>query len=219
MTGDYFYSDGTYSPEIEAHKDIIGIVFWTGDPTAGDERLGKDFPGCTSGLVLAARGQVRCRWSATSAPGHIPDEDPGHTALNSISGYGYTNAMEASVRSGADHARIEALEKVLNHRAACPAPACTSGWYMPSAKEVSLFISGRYDGDIYEITSLTEACSYLNRRLSAVPGAQLIDTGSMYWSSCEYDSNQAYLVAASSGNVLSFLKNLPLPYVRCVLAF
>ncbi len=45
--GDYFYSDGTWSAEIDESKSIIGVVFWTGDPTAEDAKLRADHPECT----------------------------------------------------------------------------------------------------------------------------------------------------------------------------
>lgn len=50
--GDYFYSDGTWSAEIDESKSIIGVVFWTGDPTAEDAKLRADHPECTHGLVI-----------------------------------------------------------------------------------------------------------------------------------------------------------------------
>lgn len=65
--GDFFYSDGTYSTELNPSKTCIGIVFWTPadvnpDPNAltpasltDDKIMAADFPNCTHGLVVALK--------------------------------------------------------------------------------------------------------------------------------------------------------------------
>jgi hypothetical protein len=50
--GDYYYSDGTYSTTLDASKTVVGVVFYTGDPTADDKTLKKDYPDCIHGLVV-----------------------------------------------------------------------------------------------------------------------------------------------------------------------
>lgn len=51
--GDYFYSDGTWSTELDSNKDVIGVIFYAGDITADDTALAREHPGCSNGLVLA----------------------------------------------------------------------------------------------------------------------------------------------------------------------
>lgn len=51
--GDFYYDDGTWSSELDGSKEVIGIVFYAGDPTAEDPALKADFPECTNGLVVS----------------------------------------------------------------------------------------------------------------------------------------------------------------------
>lgn len=50
--GDFFYSDGTFSTDLDNSKTVVGVVFYVGDPTVDDSTLKKDYPGCTHGLVV-----------------------------------------------------------------------------------------------------------------------------------------------------------------------
>lgn len=61
--GDYFYSDGTYSSELSTNKEVVGIVFWKGDPTATDLALKRDFPQCTHGLVVSLK-ETQSAWQS-----------------------------------------------------------------------------------------------------------------------------------------------------------
>ena len=54
--GDYFYSDGTWSSDLDADKEVIGIVFYTGNPAKDDPTLQADHPECTHGLAVAISG-------------------------------------------------------------------------------------------------------------------------------------------------------------------
>lgn len=53
--GDYFYSDGTFSTELDKSKTPVGVIFYTGDPTEKDEALKRDYPNCTNGLAIALK--------------------------------------------------------------------------------------------------------------------------------------------------------------------
>ena len=61
--GDYFYSDGTYSTILSSTKEVVGIVFWKGDPTATDLALKRDFPQCTHGLVVSLK-ETQSAWQS-----------------------------------------------------------------------------------------------------------------------------------------------------------
>lgn len=50
--GDYFYSDGTWSTELDESKTCVGLVFWTGNPAADDKLLAQEHPECTHGLIM-----------------------------------------------------------------------------------------------------------------------------------------------------------------------
>ena len=51
--GDWYYSDGTISTELDPSKTVLGIVFWVGDPTADDASLAREHPSCIHGLVMS----------------------------------------------------------------------------------------------------------------------------------------------------------------------
>lgn len=59
--GDYFYSDGTWSTEVNPNKIPVAIVFWAGDPTVDDEILRKEHPDCTNGLAVSLE-DVQTSW-------------------------------------------------------------------------------------------------------------------------------------------------------------
>ena len=73
--GDYFYSDGTWSSDLDADKEVIGIVFYTGNPAKDDPTLQADHPECTHGLAVAISGDEYVPWqSAYSQYGRNVDE-------------------------------------------------------------------------------------------------------------------------------------------------
>ena len=51
--GDYLYDDGTWSTSRKDGKNIIGVIYWVGDPTVYDTALKTDHPACTHGLAVS----------------------------------------------------------------------------------------------------------------------------------------------------------------------
>ena len=71
---------------------------------------------------------------------------------------------------------VEAVSGLSDFNATTPAPEGTSGWYLPSVKEVSLFVTGVYDENIYDIWDpLTDNKELLNGILSQISGADQIE--------------------------------------------
>ena len=149
--GDYFYSDGTWSSDLDVDKEVIGIVFYTGNPAKDDPTLQADHPECTHGLVVAISGDEYVPWqSAYFQYGRTVDEwvranteftsiatsSNSDDNINKMLGYNNTCAIEAF---NADPANsqwpVEAVQAVLQYRETNPAPAGTSDWYLPSIKE------------------------------------------------------------------------------------
>ena len=51
--GDFYYSDGTWSTELNRNKTVIGIVFSKLNAVSSDNNLLEDYPNCSNGLVVA----------------------------------------------------------------------------------------------------------------------------------------------------------------------
>ena len=51
--GDFYYSDGTWSSELNTSKTVIGVVFSRTNAASADHLLAKDYPECSHGLVVS----------------------------------------------------------------------------------------------------------------------------------------------------------------------
>lgn len=194
VVGDFYYSDGTWSTDLNTSKTVIGVVFYTSDPAADDPILKADHPECTHGLVLSIKNQngpwqsnfdsyfdLVNTWVQANLTGY-KDIDAGlgysdSDNLNLMLGYQNTKAINefnnASENAGWP---VEAVSGLSDFNATTPAPEGTSGWYLPSVKEVSLFVTGVYDENIFDIWDpLTDNKELLNGILSQISGADQID--------------------------------------------
>lgn len=98
------------------------------------------------------------------------------------------------------------------------APASTSGWFLPSIYQWNQIINGLNNNEAKLTTSDNASLSmfYANEKLKAL-GAEEFRDGA-YWSSTEYDENNAWLYWANYGKASDKTKNWNF-YVRSVLAF
>lgn len=219
--GDFLFSDGTWSSTLEAGKTPVAVVFWTGNPTTDDAALAEDHPGCVHGLAVGLKqgqnewqddysgfddevGMTVGEWIEENTT--YPTIESG-TALddpiNKIMGYSNTCALNEFNDSdyGWDYEVLVAgrIDFIMDNNAA---PASTSGWYMPSAKEMSLLISGPYDGNIDDIGYLDEPLvsnlALVNGKLAQISGAAAID--GVYWTSNEASAVQVFTI--KTGNAL-----------------
>lgn len=243
QTGDYYYSDGTWSTEIDNNKSIIGIVFWTGDPTADDATLRADHPECTHGLVIGldeaqmawhpayeSAGSTVSEWVASNTTGFsLPrsgyaDNDP----LNNILGYNNTKAIEAYNNAAENSATpVAPVKWAVEYRSEVPAPLTSSDWYIPSPKELSLLCAGEIDGSIYIKKPIMTNANLINARLDAIGQMQMSDV--TYWSSTENYSEAVPFLNETAWNYYFKELNRPLSWsikswdeyarVRCILAF
>lgn len=222
------------NPGTGEERTCIGIVYWVGDPTRitpandaasisnkdklqGDKTLAKDHPGCTHGLVVSL-DEKSCAWQAnyTSVQDWLNSDcsdeflsvqsgtgasDP----LNNIQGYNNTKAIEAfnAANSGS---QVDVVQKVVEYRERVPAPVASSGWYVPSAKELTLLCGEDVD-DIWNNNSSGIANrDLINRKLALIGGATPLLSSSLYWSSTEYSNNRAFNVGFGNGNVNGYDK-------------
>lgn len=234
--GDFFYSDGSYSKELDANKTPVGIVFWVGDATLQDPVLKKECPDCNNGLAVSLTeewgpwqfGAGICdvgSWINAWADGYesiVADTEDGGN-INMVRGYNNTKAIEVFLNAPENAGKtVYPVDAVIKYRESVPLPETTSGWYVPSAKELSLLCSGEYDGNIWDLRGnevLTGNKEFLNERIALLEGASVIDDYAAYWSSNEYSEYEAVYMFPQQGYVVNDRKDSNLYRYRYVFAF
>lgn len=219
IVGAYYYSDGTYSKEYDDSKTAVGLIYWEGDPTQHDPTLKKEHPECTHGLVMALNGYDDVTWMNASEHERYKENYPEYSGListwqeenligymsilsglgledniNKTVGYNNTKVLEA-FNDAPENAEtpINVINLLREYVNAVPLPEETSGWYVPSPKEISLYARGDYAGNITEVNSATgnnEQGRLLNEILENTPNAtplppDIADFFPTHWSSSE----------------------------------
>lgn len=227
------------NPNTGDERTCIGIVYWVGDPTKplrgstnqnlqGDETLANDHKDCTQGLVVSL-DEEECIWqeSNTSVQDWLNSHHSGEflpvqsgtgasDPLNNIQGYNNTKAIEAfnAANSGSE---VYVVQKVVEYRKKVSAPAASSGWYVPSAKELTLLCGTDVD-NIYTNDFGTANRNLINEKLKLI-NATTLSSSSDYWSSTEYSNISAFHVYFYSGRVYYNTKNYYSFRVRFSFAF
>lgn len=237
--GDFYYSDGTYSTELDQSKTPIAVVFWVGDPGAEDAALKADHPECVKGLAVslseennawqAGYGQYNNTvgsWIEANCPdlvSTVSDITPQDN-LNKKLGYNNTKGIE-KFNNDASNAgwNVDAVSALMFFRLDenNKAPESSSGWYLPSAKELAVMCYGDYSGENQSIWDITDApmdnINKVNESIKKISGATAIE--SMYWSSTELNNFSSYCIIASNGNTAYDNKSSRSLKLRFILAF
>lgn len=234
--GDYFYSDGTWSTELQEGKTVVGIVFHAGDATATDAALARDHGDCTHGLAVslsevtitwqsqaAQYGKTVSSWIEANAPDYEPILTSG-TAANAGNLMGYNNTMALKAfNAAAENSAwpVESVDGLETFSASNAAPSSTSGWYIPSVREMSLLISGKVDGNFEEASS-DDNRRAVNTVLETVGGTLIQGIFSIipgvYQTSSEVDADNFYQVLTSTAQASASPKTEALK-LRPILAF
>ena len=182
--GDFYYSDGGIVPgdaQSPPSTGCIGIIFWVGDATKEDRTLKADHKGCTHGLVIALTEYVKF-WQGRNSPSvqnwldnNKRDVYLSVYTMDNIQGYNNTKATEEFNKGVNSGDIVYGVDEVINYRKTVSAPSTSSDWYLPSAKELTL-----WDRDA------------INNKLSKISGATTI-SASDYWSLTE-DNNSAWVM-------------------------
>ncbi|WP_295728437.1 hypothetical protein [uncultured Muribaculum sp.] len=237
--GDFYYADGTWSSEIDYNKNPIGVIFYTGDPTAEDAVLKADHPGCTHGLVISAFGdQTGCiwqndfrsygsaisKWVTANLPEYVSTESNyGQDEIRNKSlGYNNTKAITAFNKANSGYTVVP-VEKLDDFQTKYPAPASSSGWYVPSVKELFILINGVPDQtEILDATKTLATRNVVDNALINIYGANLIFNSQWaynIWTSTEF-GGFAYTVCTYDGTVEGSVKdNFSNFLPRFILAF
>lgn len=217
------------NPKTGWGRTVVGIVFWAGDATAKDKTLKKDHGDCTHGLVVALGGDVETVWQdpyisvqdwldSNNSGGYLAvvsgrgAGDP----VNNIQGYNNTKAIEAFNAANPDYA-VQAVQKVVEYRTEVHAPDNSSGWYLPSAKELALLCGGEKEdigGSGYNVGVVNR--DIINGKLELI-GASSLQSDN-YWSSTEDGGGWAWYVGFYDGDVGSLVKSYSYR-LRAVLAY
>lgn len=199
QAGDFYLKDGTLLSKdtqlTEAQKAACaGIVCWVGDATATDPALKRDFSQCTHGLVVSLK-ETQSAWQNNSASTTIQSwakengfEEPDYYALNNnvkggtsspggIQGYNNTQILKAYNDKGSYLVTILNSFGTITEGVTLPEDK-TSGWYLPSPKELFelYYVMGTVDQSLIASGS--------NSRLSSWT----------YWSSGEFSVDKAFCV-------------------------
>ena len=245
--GDYYYADGTWSAQLDAGRTPIGVVFYVGDVTAFDPALKNEHPNCTHGLVVSLNedpdgsswqlnyesyGAEVGMWTSIYAPQYecVTTGYELTDNLNRPIGYNNTKAMEL-FNAAEDNAtwQIEPINFVVDYRTQVPAPEASSDWYLPSAKELSLLMTGEYDDNIWDIRDSGASVNNLkevNKKIEKVEdavgiGQALPGVLFFYWSSSEVTWEFAITVVNFNGQTpQAYKKETGMNFnVRPILAF
>lgn len=144
--GYFYYFDGTYSKDLDTGKQCIGIVFYVGDVAADDaalqQRIGETNKGY-HGLVVALKDMDPTIWMN-------PYSEVGvSTDLNLMNGYSNTEIIKLWNEDDANISnQINIVYGISAYVTENPASEKSSGWYLPSLKELSTLCSGYPEGTL-----------------------------------------------------------------------
>jgi len=147
--GDYYYGDGSWSTERDYNKNVIGIVFAKVNAAAEDVQMSVYHSECSNGLVVSTAEYMTpmLENGASFAKSTYLNwmNNNGYTQAQDTekcSGYGTTKGMveinSANVSDGYGTVYFDLCEPIIKHRTAVTAPDKSSGWYLPSFKEMTL---------------------------------------------------------------------------------
>ena len=194
--GDYYYADGTWSSELDAKANPIGVIFYLGkhetDTTAYTTKEGvalEEF----HGYVVAAFDATYDPLTGvnTSVVWSFYDSwaDPTRGVSNSQQDFlGYANSQ--AIKAAAPNQTLEDNDDdnypafyyaMVKHEENFAAPDASSGWFIPSAAQL------KYIWDTFNPESATDAL--IDNKLAALAeeglGAKMYTTDATYWTSTE----------------------------------
>lgn len=241
--GDYYYSDGTWSSELDATKTVIGIVFAKVDAASVDSHLASDYPNCTRGLVVSTSQYVTpfasdrewgrpdlIDWMNANGFTHIEDTQK-YCGYSNTKGFFAIN--QANVTSYGDVIRVDLCNAVTQHRNAVQAPQNASDWYVPAYQEMTLLydnldkVNASLSNAGGEVVNKTYTITYTlsnGQEVTAKKGQQYYYSNIGVNQITAFDMNTSNQVQPSlykDGDAFaaaSYGENTPLP-VRVILAF
>ena len=140
QVGDFFLADGRLLPKeadasVVQAANVAGIVFQTDLGRIGAKEK-EELGGNVHGLVMSVRNAATDQWWGLD----FRDEGLAKCVTkadnyNDISGYGNCEHIRAS-RGGFNGYGYLAFKAADGYNAACPVPAATTSWYLPSSGQL-----------------------------------------------------------------------------------
>lgn len=209
--GYYYYADGSYSESLNSQKTCIGVVFYVGDVAKDDEslraKLGNTNKGY-HGLVVALKDVGSTVWMSKY-------KDVGVSMdLNLMNGYANTQKMIAWNNNDANIGnQIDIVFKINAFATQYPAPKSSSGWYLPSIKELSTLCSGYSDNALKNDwkargTTMRDQIQGRLEPLGTAASAFVTSGGTrFYWSSTGVKAASHMSVGFADGTVRDLVSN------------
>ena len=211
---------------------------------AADKVMQIDYPDCTHGLIVSLKDvSAEMYWQSWTENVYVDFQITDNFAptnaekskyksirsslsstdyISKILGYNNTKVLEAYNTYRKNHKNdyiVNPVAKIAEFAETNPAPMNTTGWFLPSVKE--LFILYYMDvSDIIRQAGTLNAYTkdIVNETLQYLSGDQL---AGFYWSSTEYDGDGGYACAVymRSNDITYYGKNAAELNVRAVCAF
>lgn len=212
------FGNGALPTDVQ--EDCLGVVFWVGEieemhwtqtgNIQGDHLLMRDHPQCTRGMAVALRdaSPTAAAWAtgegaserlydwANGFGGFTPAEQADWEAIEASDlsyGYSYFRLM-ALYGSRHGGTTFPVCDAIATYAAAHPAPAGSSGWFLPSQNELATLCFGAPTnfgtvGSPYYFESL-KMLKKINPRIDKAAGNTL---AGKYWSSYAADDGVWYV--------------------------
>lgn len=132
QVGDFYYADGTWSTELNSSKQCIGIVFATGRNEHDSQQYAELAD--VRGYVVAVRNSDPEKQRNTFGLSSKVDKSDLDGDLEIFAGYTRTHNMEQQPEYSYDN--FWACWSATHH--IHPAPAMSSGWYLPAFGELNV---------------------------------------------------------------------------------
>ena len=176
-----------------------------------DKIRSKDFPHCTHGLAISTKRPVPApwqndhdNWTADDFVLNFQNSDNFSRAdksdfrpiaplnkaeddLNRVLGYQNTRILLAYNdwhKASGKGTLVGIADKLMEFAAANPAPEGSTGWYIPSAKELYMFVNKDLD-NIYKLKNGLETSDILNSSYSTLGIYPPLEFFKYFWSSTE----------------------------------